>query len=67
METVTIKLSRDQAEDLLRATNYLYMNYSTPEEWPDEELRRLNDECISRINNKVDDLRIIIKEAIKNG
>lgn len=67
MEKVTIELTRDQAEELLRATVYLYMNYSTAEEWPDEDLRMGNDKYIYKYNSGVDNLREIIKEAIKNG
>lgn len=63
---VTIKVTRDQADELMRATMYLYMNYSTAEEWPDEELRMGNDKYIYKYNCGVDELRQIIKEAIKN-
>ena len=63
---ITIKLTRDQADELMRATSYLYMQYSTAEEWPDEKLRRDNDKYIYKYNSGVDELREIIKEAIKN-
>lgn len=63
---VTIKLTRDQADELMRATTYLYEKYSSRDEWPDENLRRINDEYVRKLNNAVDELREIIKEGIKN-
>ena len=56
---VTIKVTERQAEQLLRATEYLYLSYEYgADEYETAAIRRLNDE--------VDELRIIIKEAIKN-
>ena len=57
---ITITVTEKQAQDLLRATAYLYLAY----EYGDDEYETA---AIRQINNKVDDLRLLIKEAIKNG
>lgn len=56
---VTINLTEKQAEQLLRATEYLYLSY----EYGADEYET---SAIRRVNDGVDELRIIIKEAIKN-
>lgn len=57
---ITITVTEKQAEDLLRATEYLYLAY----EYGYDEYDR---EAIYRLNSQVDDLRQVIKEAIKNA
>lgn len=56
---ITITVTEKQAEDLLRSTEYLYLTY----EYGDDEYDR---EAIYRLNSQVDELRQVIKEAIKN-
>lgn len=57
---ITITVTEKQAKDLLRATEYLYLAY----EYGDDEYET---DAIRKVNNSVDDLRLIIKEAIKNA
>ena len=54
---VNLKLTNQQAEDVLYATSLLYQDYTN--------ISADYDESIRRYNNTVDELRQTIKEQIK--
>ena len=66
MQEYTIKLTGDQIEELLHATSVAYMDYDE-RSFADPEVQRKYNESVTSYNNKIDEIRIILKEAIKNG
>ena len=56
---VTIKVTKDQADEIYRALAYLYESYDFNEgEYHNEYVRKYND--------SVDEIRTMVKEAINN-
>lgn len=55
---VTINVTKDQADEIYRALNYLYESYDPNDEY--------HNEFVNRYNNTVDEIKIIVKEAITN-
>ena len=60
MQVVTILLTKEQAEDLYFSAGMLYQQY-------DDNAPEYMNETVRRYNNKVDILRQIIKDSIKNN
>lgn len=56
---ITITLSPDELDELIRATEYLYMSY----EYGQDDYDR---KAIFRYNETVDELKNKLKQAIKN-
>lgn len=56
-KTITLNLTPDQADELYFAAGLLYMEY-------DDDRDSVYNNSIRKYNNSIDDLRIIIKDAI---
>lgn len=66
MKEYTIKLTGEQLEELLHMTSVAYMEYDE-RSFADAEVQRKYNESVMSYNNKIDEIRKILKEAIKNG
>lgn len=54
---ITIQVTKEQAEEIYRALVYLYEKYDENDDY--------HNEYVYNYNNSVDELRTIVKEAMK--
>lgn len=66
MEEITLKLTRDEIEELLHATITSYMEYDE-RLYADKDLQKSYNESVYNFNNAIDELRIKLKKALKDG
>lgn len=66
MKEYTIKLTGEQLEELLHMTSVAYMEYDE-RSFTDAEVQRKYNESVMSYNNKIDEIRIILKDAFDHG
>lgn len=66
MQEYTIKLTGEQLEELLHMTSTAYMEYDE-RSFADPEVQRKYNESVTSYNNKIDEIRVILKDALENG
>lgn len=65
-EEITIRLTRDEIEELLHATVSMYMEYDE-RLFKDNVLQNQYNEGVRKYNQTVDNIRDKLKDALKNG